>query len=202
VTLIAKQIGLTAPDFDEQALATRLEPLSFSRPPRGKEAQLEVDDPGSLPELLEKIRRHPKKEDGLLDSRSSSIKAIGRLGDEDAVPDLLDIIDDSGNDDHIKNDAVWALWQIGSTIVVPRLLDAFPRQAKNVQAIIVPVLGLFGDQRSTDTLARLLTDGRPTYEGIRIGNGTPMCEIGEDALARIGTSEALTAIGRGPPSPK
>jgi HEAT repeat protein len=75
-------------------------------------------------------------------------------------------------------------------VAVPFLIDALGSQDGTVRRAAAWTLGLIGDPRAVLSLAKLLDD----HGGGMFGPGDRVCDVAADALAAIGTPEALEAL--------
>jgi HEAT repeat protein len=152
----------------------------------------EIGDHSAVPSFIEKLRTGRKG--GFLDGRHNIVEALGKVGDESAAEPLMEVIADRTEDDYTVRDAIWSLGKIGSSNAAPFLADQLPRQPRENQTAIVVVLGLLGDDCAVPALTKLLPDHELTdYEP----NGVkrkPVSDLVADALRKIGSEEALSAL--------
>lgn len=85
--------------------------------------------------------------------RSMSVSALGRIGDDRAVPSLIEAL----GYPEAGSETTQALGSLGAPAVQP-LLDRFLSAEPRVQLLIIEALGLCGDPRAEHVLAEALRD--------------------------------------------
>ncbi|MGN6251476.1 MAG: HEAT repeat domain-containing protein [Marmoricola sp.] len=150
--------------------------LSAVRRCRGVFALGVLDDHASLPRMTAML------EDRSYLVRRTTVRALGNLGDPAAVQPLLALV---AREPRLSRDVVYALDRIG-TVAAPilraELRDALdhPGDEHPEADLAAAVLGLIGDFRAADLLARGL---RATQPGLDVA-----CA---EALGQVGTADVL-----------
>jgi HEAT repeat protein len=75
-------------------------------------------------------------------SRWKAAEALGRIGDPDAVSDLIDTLWD--DDERVRLKVVWALGQIGDDRAIPPLRHLYRMEGENVREIIEEAIAAIG----------------------------------------------------------
>ena len=103
-----------------------------------------------LPLLIEKMGINQDKE-----IRRKSIEAVGLLGDNKALPNLIGLLDDT--DAEIRQDIINALANIKDPSVIPSLANriSIEKQA-SVQVVLVSALANLGATESISSIEPLL----------------------------------------------
>jgi HEAT repeat protein len=164
-----------------------------------------------VPGLVEALR----DEDGLV--RRETAFALGWIRDEAAVPALLEALQDKDwrvrkaaaetlgsiglpslngllgalqdTSINVRRVAAEALGRIGHKAAVPSLLEALEDDSLDVRGAAIEALGWFRTPDSVERLIACLEDtSKPKWDTRRI------CDIAAEALQRIDTLEALTAV--------
>jgi HEAT repeat protein len=118
-------------------------------------------------------------------ARLSVVRALGVIGDERAVPLLLDLMlsDDPGEYVFISSMAAKSLGQIGGLTAVEGLTAMLKQVRTGPRRMAALVLGRIGDQRAVPGLSAALHDPDPITR-----------RLAAEALTLIGTPEALAAL--------
>jgi HEAT repeat protein len=117
--------------------------------------------------------------------RESAVEALGRIGDAEAVPGLLEALHDADAD--VRWAAAAALERIGDAAAVPGLLAALGDADANVREAAAAALGEIGDAAAVPGLLAALRDANA---GVRRAAAAALGEIG-DAAAVPGLLHAL-----------
>ena len=88
--------------------------------------------------------------------RTSAAWALGKIGDERAVPGLLRALRDE--EAGVSGAAAWALGQIGDESTVPELLKALRDEETGVRSAAARALGWIGDECAMPELLKALHD--------------------------------------------
>lgn len=123
-------------------------------------------------------------------ARLHVVRALGEIGDERAVPLLLELMRDRAPDSYfmLPSLAARALGQIGGEAAMLGLLGHLEDDNHGVRRMAAKVLGRFRDDRAVDGLGAILQ-----------ANDAKLRVIAFDSLRRIGTPHAyalLAANGR------
>lgn len=110
--------------------------------------------------------------------RLRAIKALGILGDPEAIEPLIKLLSHS----FLGNYATFSLGKIGKPAVKP-LINALQKDNKNVRINSTYALGLTGDTNAVQTLIQLLDDKNDT---VRMNAAA--------ALGMIGSEEAVLSL--------
>lgn len=150
--------------------------------------------------------------------RVAVIDSLGSIGDPEAVPELLEILDDDDSD--VREAVVMALGEIGDSQAVPQLLDSLYDEESVVRWSVARSLGQIGDPAAVPALIATLRadywvrgaaaealgkigDSAAVPELIEhlsntdeawIDEHTAVCDVVAEALECIGTPEALAAV--------
>jgi HEAT repeat protein len=116
--------------------------------------------------------------------------ALGRLGDQAAVPVLLDAAKDIGAEGHAADPetrvyALWALGAIGDPAALPELLERARDEDAGIRKTAIYALGAFGTTEARAALVAALLDAT---EDVRWNAAL--------ALARRGDAEAAPVLGQ------
>jgi HEAT repeat protein len=177
------------------AVPSLIEALSnSSEPVWGNAADIlgEIGDPTAIPALLEKLRTGRKG--GFLDGRKYVVEALGKIGCDEAVDALAELIIDRRENEYTVRDAIWSLGKIGARRAAPFLVEQLPRQNRENQTLIVVVLGILGDDIAVPILGKLLSDEQPADDGLSKVSRKPMCDHVADSLRRIGSPQAFALL--------
>ncbi|NSW57439.1 MAG: HEAT repeat domain-containing protein [Armatimonadetes bacterium] len=182
----------------ERAAAAALEVLSGDHGPGCLAAGdvLAATGAGLLPELLEVLRA------GGPDARAGAARALGGIGDEQAVPHLVGRIRDSHAP--VRAEAARALGLLHAATAAPHLLSAIDDPDPAVSRAAIDALGRIGAPAADALLKRLITpDGaiRDDVVYALVGIGTPciepLAQLAETGgtVARAAQMRVLTLIG-------
>lgn len=121
-------------------------------------------------------------------ARLSVIQALGLIGDERAVPLLLDLMlsDDPQEYVFVSSLAAKSLGQIGGLVAVEGLVAMLNEERTGPRRMAALVLGRIGHEGAVPGLSAALHDPDPTTR-----------RLAAEALALIGTPQALDALRGG-----
>lgn len=113
--------------------------------------------------------------------------ALGRLGDRDAVPALLEAVRDEGGqgrppDPETRVYALWALGAIGDQAALPELAARARDQDAGLRKTAVHALGAFAGEEATAALLAALEDAT---EDVRWNAALALARRGERAAAPV-----------------
>jgi HEAT repeat protein len=152
----------------------------------------EVGAPTAVDALIEGLRRG--QPGAFLDDRKDMVVALGKIGDEKAIPILREIILNPREDRYTVRDAIWAFQKMSSRTAAEALMHLLPTLDRNGQADVIEVLGRIGHASAVPTLRQFESDGQPADgSGSRI-NAKPMRVHAAEALEAIAANEARKAI--------
>jgi len=80
--------------------------------------------------------------------RSRAADALGKIGDEKAIPGLLKLLEDSESD--VRSRAADALGKIGDEKAIPGLLKLVEHSESSVRWMAAYALGNIGDEKAID----------------------------------------------------
>ncbi len=129
--------------------------------PTAEEILVEEGIEVSLPSLLERAG----DEDESLEVRFLSALVLGKMGDESAVPVLIELL--QGDEAELRRAAVVALGQLESPQVVPSLTQALADSAESVRLAAVGALASLGGDEAAFALAEKVTDTDEPSEDVR-----------------------------------
>lgn len=145
---------------------------------------------------------------GALDSphysvQQEAIRALGELGDIQAVPSLLNLLARSKHDDTVRMNVIDALGKIGDPQAVQPIINILEQFSNHiVQMYAATALGNLGDKRAVEPLIKALSkalDFDPLLMGafgIRSYNEQSQSEfIKTIAVLRMAIAKALGKIG-------
>jgi HEAT repeat protein len=113
--------------------------------------------------------------------RSSAAGALGKIGDAQAIPGLLKLVEDSDSD--VRSSAADALGKIGDAQAIPGLLKLVEDSNSQVRKSAVDALGKIGDEKAIPGLLKLVEDS-DSYVGWSAA----------DALGNIGDEKAIPGL--------
>jgi hypothetical protein len=125
--------------------------------------------------------------------RLDTIKALGATGDREAVQPILEALNDPSK--RIRGAAAQALGQLQDTAAVPALISALSDVASEVRGAAAEALGQLQAEEAVPALIDLLADTKRSTQKYRVG-ARRVYDVAAEALERIGTPEALTALAR------
>lgn len=105
------------------------------------------------------------------DARKSAIKALGKINDERVLDPLISML----HNDEFKDDATWALVELGQP-AVGRLLECLKNQDDVIRKQAILALGEIKDSSSVDSLIERLQD--PDWF-IRLSSAAALEKIGD-----------------------
>jgi len=113
--------------------------------------------------------------------RRSAAGALGNIGDAQAIPRLLKLLEDSDSD--VRRSAAEALGKIGDAQAIPGLLKLLEDSDSDVRRSAADALGNIGDAQAIPRLLKLLEDS-DSYVRSRVA----------DALGNIGDAQAIPGL--------
>ena len=121
------------------------------------------------------VRRHLRR----LSSRSEikrglAAEALGRLKSRQAVPALIELLDDP--DDGVRFDAVKALGEIGDPRALEPLIARLDSPNENFRRSVAEKLGMLGGARAVEALIRTLGD---SADSVRLRAAQALARLGE-----------------------
>jgi HEAT repeat protein len=143
----------------------------------------------SRPEVLEFLTRHINLDEKAPDIPVCSIAALGALGDERALPYLVDLLKNGNVNDLYRAYAVASMGQIGSRSVLSLLEKATADDDIRVCRSAIQALGIVGKKDDSRTIKILTHWARQGKEPI--GQAWALL-----ALGRIGGEEARKVLSR------
>jgi HEAT repeat protein len=117
------------------------------------------------------------------------LRILGELGDTQAVEELMNILENKEEAISYREYSAIALGQIRDARAIKSLIVGLHSRHKRLKLCCVWALGEIGDPRVVPELIEELPDNPIWY-------GYSLCEQALDALSKIGTPEAITAIER------
>jgi HEAT repeat protein len=108
---------------------------------------------GFTDKRMRQLRSHLKSR------RSDAARRLGRIGDERAVPELRNLLQDPKEE--VREAALFALGRIGTQDALEGMLDALDRGDRWSQEKVAEAVDEAGDE-SRQVLVRLLRDGNPS----------------------------------------
>jgi len=118
--------------------------------------------------------------------RKATLLALGLLGDIQAVPYLLDIVNSSGTDTALRVHAALGLGLVRQEQVTLYLVDFLERNVfkvgsgiDEVQVAALVALGINGDRRAVEPMARWLRDSRMKDGAVRVNLLTSLGKLGD-----------------------
>ena len=118
-----------------------------------------------------------------VETRTYILQALGRIGDEAALPVLFDAARDANG--VIRRFAVSALADLGGTQATDALIAVLDDEETDIRSAAAMGLGEIGDKRAVDALMRLLGDGEPSVRTQAV-----------IALGHLGCSQALARLNQ------
>jgi len=115
------------------------------------------------------------------DVRKAAARALGRIGDRQAVPPLIQALGDE--DEDVRSAAAKALGRIGDPRAVPVLIQALGDGDEDVRKAAAEALGGIGDRQAVPALLQALGD-----ENWRVRSAAA------EALGRIGDRRAVPSL--------
>lgn len=123
--------------------------------------------------------------------RTYILQALGKVGDESALPAILNAVGDSNST--IRRFAVSALADLGDTRAVDALIGALNDSDTDIRAAAVTALGKFGDKRAENALIALLDDKVENPDGIGEISVRAQAVIG---LGHLRSNQALPLLNQ------
>jgi HEAT repeat protein len=108
--------------------------------------------------------------------RAAAGRALGRLGEREALPDLIEALEDASPD--VRVVAAAALWRLPDPAAVPALMRRTADAESAVREWSAQALGVIGDSRATPEVARLLSDPE---RAVRVAAVLSLGRIGDGA---------------------
>jgi HEAT repeat protein len=126
--------------------------------------------------------------------RSLATTILGNLGDKNAVPSLISMLDDGADD--IRMHAIEALGKLMSADAVPNILQHLQSSTvPHVRAAAIVTLGVLKAESAVPDLIRCLNDESMSRHYVYYSYER-MCDLACVALEKIGTHEALEATNK------
>ncbi|MEG4231605.1 HEAT repeat domain-containing protein, partial [Microcoleus sp. Pol11C3] len=113
--------------------------------------------------------------------RWSAAHALGKIGDEKAIPGLLKLLEDS--DYFVRRSAADALGQIGDEKAIPGLLKLVEDSDYFVRRSAADALGKIGDEKAIPVLLKLVEDSESDVRS-----------SAADALGKIGDEKSIPVL--------
>jgi HEAT repeat protein len=113
--------------------------------------------------------------------RSSAADALGKIGDAQAIPGLLKLVEDS--DSSVRRRAAEALGKIGDSQAIPGLFKLVEDSDYSVRSSAAEALGKIGDSQAIPGLLKLVEDSDYSVRS-----------RAADALGKIGDSQAIPEL--------
>jgi HEAT repeat protein len=113
--------------------------------------------------------------------RSSAADALGKIGDDRAIPGLLKLVEDSDSD--VRRSAADALGKIGDAQAIPGLLKLVEDSDSDVRRSAADALGKIGDAQAIPGLLKLVED-----------SDSDVRRSAADALGKIGDDQAIPGL--------
>ena len=147
--------------------------------------------------------------------RAAMIKALGQLGAQDAIAQIIDVLDDESENAFIRGAAAFSLGLLGAEAAVPALLDTLNSDQAGLQSAAAGALGRIAPTDAQAPLQRLLeesasaevraaaTDALSVFGAVMIPllenalDNDPSLAVREaalDSLTTIGGSAAARAV--------
>ena len=123
-----------------------------------------------------------KNVDVSLNVRAAAARALGKIGDQSAIPDLLIAVLDKGTD--VRMAAFWALGELGYQELIPELLFALQSNNDLERGIAATCLGLLRQKQGIPVLLNALKDDDYKKQRIKV----------VQALGRIGCGEIISEL--------
>jgi HEAT repeat protein len=139
-------------------------------------AVVELGTP-AVPHLIQALR------DGNSYVRVAACRALGAIGDRQAVPPLIQALGDRDRDRDVRAAACWALGQIGDPQAIPPLIQALGDWNSDVRVVACRALGAIGDRQAVPPLIQALGDWN---SDVRV--------VACRALGAIGDGQAVPAL--------
>jgi HEAT repeat protein len=117
------------------------------------------------------------------ETRTYILQALGRIGDETAVPIILDAAKDASST--IRRFAVSALADLGDTQAIDALIVSLGDSEADIRAAAATALGLLGSRKAEDGLIALLSDADPSVKAQSV-----------IALGHLGSDKALSLLNQ------
>lgn len=117
------------------------------------------------------------------EKRTYILQALGKIGDETALPVILNAARDSNGT--IRRFAISALADLGDTQAIDALIAALGDSESDIRATAAMSLGSLGDKKAENALIALLNDKEVSVRSQAI-----------IALGRIGSSRALPMLNQ------
>ena len=120
-------------------------------------AEIGKDAPGTIVPLLVELLDHKRKE-----TRLNAVKALGEIGDENAIPDLVKIVNSGSakrardrESPEVRQLAVEALGKIGGS-AVKELVEIAENKGSSLRVDAIQALATLGDERAVNPLLNAL----------------------------------------------
>ncbi len=124
--------------------------------------------------------------DSNIEVRQAALLALGLLGDLQATPYLLTILNSSSYDSAMRVHAALGLGLLQKEQMTPYLVDFLERNIlkvgsgiDEVQVAVIIALGINGDRRAVEPMARFLRDGRLKDGPVRVNLLTSLGKLGD-----------------------
>jgi HEAT repeat protein len=122
-------------------------------------AEIGKDSPNTIVPILIELLDHKRKE-----TRLNAVKALGEIGDEMAIPELVKIVDSGSakrakdrENPEVRQLAVEALGKIGGA-AVKELVEIAKNKGSSLRVDAIQALAKLGDERAVDPLLNALGD--------------------------------------------
>ena len=131
----------------------------------------------ATPELIEAFK--DKEKEPIF--RKMILEIIEEIKDKDTVEPLIEVLEDTAEDSHIRAEAAFTLGEIGDEEALNSLIEATENSDETIRESAASGLGLLGGEEVIPILLNLLSD---ESDGVRMSAGA--------ALAHHKVAEALT----------
>ena len=133
--------------------------------------------------LISRLGTKSKGHESLVEMRTYILQALGKVGDESALPVMLDAARDSNST--IRRFAVSALADLGYMQAVDVLIDVLNDSEVDIRVAAVMALGRLGGKRAEDALIALLDDKEISVQAQAV-----------IALGHLGSNQALPLLNQ------